>query len=195
MSGHGSPGLVWYASYGSNLSFVRFSAYLQGGVAPGSTRVHVGARDPSPPLAVAPHVLAHRRFYAGVSRTWGGGGVAFVDPEPSATAATPARRYLVTVEQFHDVLAQESGRPVGAEIDLGPLEPGTTRILGPGAYDRLLVTGLVDDVPVVTFTTPADPATLDPNPPSEAYLATIVAGLVEAHGFDEDTARRVALSG
>ena len=191
---------VWYVSYGSNMAAERLAVYLRGGIPPGSTRLHPGARDPSDPLADEPCRLAHRRFFAGHSRTWGGGGVAFVDPRPGS-GDTPARRYLLTLDQFHDVWAQESGRAVGtplelaaadaSPLELGGLEPGYNAAVGSGGYDRLLVVGRIDDVPAVTFTSPLEPASLAPNPPSAPYRSLIAAGLQQAHAMAEAEALRV----
>jgi hypothetical protein len=191
---------VWYVSYGSNMAAERLVVYLRGGVPSGSTRLHPGARDPSDPLADEPCRLAHRRFFAGNSRTWGGGGVAFVDPQPGS-GDTPARRYLLTVEQFHDVWAQESGRAVGtplefatadaSPVELATLEPGSSVVVGTGGYDRLLLVGRIDDVPAVTFTSPREPDSLVPNPPSAAYRSVIAAGLGQSHAMAEADAHRL----
>ncbi|MFN3217016.1 MAG: histone deacetylase [Acidimicrobiales bacterium] len=196
---------VWYVSYGSNMAAERLAVYLRGGTPTGSTRLHPGARDPADPVADEPCRLAHRRFFAGRSRTWGGGGVAFVDPLPGS-GDTPARRYLLTVEQFHDVWAQESGRTVGtplefvtadgtgskpASSDLDALAPGTSVVVGGGGYDRLLVVGRVDGIAVVTFTSPSEASSLRPNPPSAPYRAMIAAGLRESHAMTDSEAHAV----
>jgi hypothetical protein len=175
----------------------RLAVYLRGGVPSGSTRLHPGARDPSDPLADEPCRLAHRRFFAGRSRTWGGGGVAFVDPRPGS-GDTPARRYLLTLDQFHDVWAQESGRVVGTHLalaaadasplELAALEPGSSVVVGTGGYDRLLVVGRVDGVAMVTFTSPLEPSSLAPNPPSTPYRAVIAAGLRQSHEMTDTEA-------
>jgi hypothetical protein len=185
---------VWYVSYGSNMAAERLAVYLRGGMPSGSTRLHPGARDPSDPLADEPCRLAHRRFFAGRSRTWGGGGVAYVDPRPGS-GDTPARRYLLTLEQFHDVWAQESGRAVGTPLeaatsDGSPLDfaacaAGSSVVVGGGGYDRLLILGRFDDVPAVTFTSPREPTSLVANPPSTPYRAVIVAGLVQSHDLSD----------
>jgi hypothetical protein len=191
---------VWYVSYGSNMAAERLAVYLRGGIPWGSTRLHPGARDQSDPLADEPCRLAHRRFFAGRSTTWGGGGVAFVDPRPGS-GDTPARRYLLTLDQFHDVWAQESGRAVGTPLELAGadaspleltgLEPGSSVVVGPGSYDRLLVVGRIDDAPAVTFTSPHEPASLVPNPPSTPYRSVIVAGLRQAHAMTGAEAHRI----
>jgi hypothetical protein len=175
----------------------RLAVYLRGGVPPGSTRHHPGARDPSDPVADEPCRLPYRRYFAGHSRTWGGGGVAFVDPR-EGSGDTPARRYLLTTDQFEDVWAQESGRVVGTPLPLADrqpgitaLEPGTSTIVGSGGYDRLLVVGRTDGVPVVTFTSPQVPASLAPNPPSAPYRAVIATGLRQSHAMSEAEAAAI----
>ena len=125
--------------------------------------------------------LPHRLLFAGESRWWGGGGVAFIDPA-RGDATTLARAYLITAEQFQDVLAQESGRAVGTEVDLGVVGSGGSSILGDGNYDRVVHVGH-RDWPMLTFTTPRSVAELALNPPGDAYRDTIVRGVVEAHGL------------
>ena len=185
--------LVWYVSYGSNLSSERFRVYLEGGRAPGRATAQAGARDRSLWSADRSVHLDRRLFFAGWSGGWGGG-VAHVDPapgsaDPTVAGPTLARAYLVTVEQFQDVLAQESGRPVGTEVDLAPALASGQAVVGEGTYDRVLAIGTLEGRPMLTFTTPRAPRELTPNRPSVAYLATIVAGLVESHGLTEPEAR------
>ena len=62
-------------------------------------------------------------------------------------------------------------------------------VIGTGGYDRLVSLGSVDGLAMVTFTTPRDIATLEPNPPSAAYLDVVVAGLCESHDVDPAGAR------
>ncbi len=132
--------------------------------------------------------LPHRLVFAGDARGWGGGGVAFVDPVATA-ARTLGRAYLITVEQFQDVLAQESGRAVGSEVDLDGVLGGGSAVLGDGNYDRVLHVGGVG-APMLTFTTPRPVDTLALNAPGPAYRETIVTGVIEAHGLDRADADR-----
>ena len=84
--------------------------------------------------------------------------------------------------QFEDVVAQESRRET-APIDLAAARERGHHLAGPGAYDRLEVVDTWDGVPVVTFTHPEPLTTHQPEPPSAAYLTTIVTGLRESHGL------------
>ena len=109
-------GLVWYASYGSNLYRERFVVYLRGGTAPGGSRPQRGARDPSDPLDDRPVTINRSLYFRGQSQLWGGG-VAAIDHQPGDQPAR-GRAYLITTAQFEDVVAQESRRET-MPIDLG----------------------------------------------------------------------------
>jgi len=165
---------VWYAAYGSNLSADRFRAYLEGGTAPGSARIHRGARNPSAPLDERRHVCTHRRFYAGESRNWSGGGVAFLS-SAAAEEKTPLRLYLLTWGQFEDVFAQENGAETRS-LDHDDLIGAGHLDVGTGWYPRILQLGEgPDGLAICTITCVEPPQPVDVNP-SEAYKATIDAG-------------------
>ena len=125
--------------------------------------------------------MAGRLAFAWESPTWGGG-VAF--HEPDADGEVLARAYLLTVRQFADVLEQEMGRSPGADHDLGQVLVERRHTVGPGHYETLHLVGEIDEVPVVSFSTP-DVEPLGLNPPAEAYVAVMSRGLVQAHGLDE----------
>lgn len=119
-------------------------------------------------------------YFAADSRRWGRGkGVAFLDEESEETVLT--RIYKVSHEQFLSIQSQE-----------GP------------KYRRKLTLGIVDGLPVYTFTSPEKREDL--NVPSAEYVQTILAGLKETypevsetvllsylvkHGALNDNARKV----
>jgi hypothetical protein len=189
---------VWYVSYGSNLCVDRFACYLTGGRPPGAARAHPGCADPTPPRRTLPIWLPGGIYFALTSTLWGGG-MAFYDPAVPQGAA--ARAYLISTEQFADVMAQEMHRPAGARFDLaaalaaGRLQLGPSRYetaraagrlqLGPGRYETVLCVGERDGHPLLTFTAPWSAAEVPHNPPSPAYVAMLAAGLREAHGWPE----------
>ena len=209
--GHdGTP--VWYAAFGSNLATARFRTYLEGGPVPlAGGRVQAGARDPSPPADDVATVLPHRLFFARSSRTWSGGGVAFLDPGPLPgpppagdridERATRCRLWLITVGQFADVFAQENGLPAppsAAELLAATRAPaGDTGATGdrgepaprPGPFHRERWYGQVVPLgsgpgghPVLTFTAPTPlPAA---RPAHLSYLQVVGAGLLEAGDLD-----------
>jgi hypothetical protein len=180
--------LAWYAAYGSNLGRARFTCYVEGGAAPGARRANHGCRDAAPPRDVRPVTIPHRLYFAGASRTWGGGGVAFLDPTPDPAAGTLGRAWLLTAGQLADVLAQENGRPPpGPDIALDRLAAEGSLTLGPGPYEHLLHCGDIEGIPVVTFTCAR---LLPPAAPGPAYTEIVTAGLAESHSLSAEEARR-----
>ncbi len=179
---------MWYVAYGSNLLAERFVTYLEGGRARGRTRAHPGARDATRWRADHPVELPHRMHFAGTSRWWGGGGVALVDPQ-AGHHPSRGRAYLITRQQFEDVLAQESGRPVGRRVDLGLAIDGGQAVVGDGSYDLVFRLGDHQGWPMLTFTRTAPVSSLQYNAPSAEYTSCIVAGLGESHGVSEAAAR------
>lgn len=170
---------VWYAAYGSNLSRTRFEYYLSGGRPPGAARTYPGARDHTPPTAERPLSLPGQIYFAWESQTWTGG-VAFYDPVgPPCSVA--AQAYLISVQQFGDVAAQEMHRAPRGQLDVHQLLADAPVVaLGDGRYETLHRLGDLDGCPVVTFSAPWSVATAPLNAPSEAYLRLIVGGLRES---------------
>jgi len=191
---------VYYASYGSNLLTARFLAYLLGGHVAGNSAGHAGARDRTPP----PHSIALRvrpplRF-ARASARWNGGGVCFLDVSPAAApleaagtearAGTWVRGWLVSKEQFVDVVHQENGvLPTDNVIRVTHIDeliaggPGRGLDLDLGWYGHLYyLADAPDGVPVLTFTCPPEVLASSEglhNPPSLEYARVIYQGLLE----------------
>jgi hypothetical protein len=178
--------LIWYASYGSNLSAERFACYIAGGRPRGATWTHVGARDKSPPLDAVALKISYQLYFSGKSRVWGGS-PAFVDTKPVDEVVGLARAYLIGWDQFEDVVAQENGRrSASIDIDDHELVPGFSRQIGSGRYENLLCTGRLNDMPVLTFTAPWSLSDVTPATPSTGYLAMLIAGLREAHDLSDE---------
>ena len=176
---------VWYVSYGSNMSWRRFACYIEGGTPPGGSRRNPGARDRRLPARTIPVDLPGTVYFAGESPQWGGG-VAFYDhAHPGFTAA---RAYRLTVEQLADVAAQEMYRvpqpddPLAALVR-APLQGGRHE-LGPGRYETLVEVGRVDDLPLLTFTSPHGIGHVPHTAPADTYLAMVADGLRESRGWD-----------
>ena len=163
---------VWYAGYGSNLSWARFRCYLEGGRPPYAQVGYPGNRGchgaSSPPLESRMIEIPHQVYFAlpegsSGTDTWGAGGVAFIRPEPDGTVATICRIWLISVEQYTCVRTQE-GR----------------------LYSEDVLLSSTAGHPVRTVTHPVALGNL--RPPSWRYLKTIAVGLRETHGL---TGRRV----
>ncbi|MFJ5924709.1 histone deacetylase [Kitasatospora sp. NPDC092948] len=177
-----APTSVWYAAYGSNMHAGRLAHYIAGGRPAGAAQTCPGCRDRTLPERTLPVMLPGTLYFALESPTWTGGS-AFYDP--TGTGDVPARAYLLTVEQFADILAQEMRRKpgTGADLDLTHVLATGRERFGPGRYETVLCPGGLDDIPVLTFTAPWTLAEAALNPPSATYLANLAAGLGEAHGW------------
>ena len=170
---------IWYVAYGSNLSQERFSYYLRGGRPNGNDRHYPGCRDTSDPMDSFGLMIPGGIYFAGRSSGWRAG-MAFYDPEAPGEVA--ARAYLITAEQFVDVLAQETLRSPGMALDLAPAFRGDRYSDGVGGYSMLVRVGDRRGVPLVTFT--RDRRSVSSlAPPTVFYLAAIATGLREAHGW------------
>ena len=95
---------LWYVAYGSNLSLDRFRVYLRGGRPVGGAREYPGCRDPLGPDRDVPLMLPGGLRFVGVSSVWGGGMAVY---DAGAVGQIAARAYLISAEQFLDILAQE----------------------------------------------------------------------------------------
>ncbi|SIN25528.1 histone deacetylase [Micromonospora cremea] len=179
--------LVWYVAYGSNMRAARLAWYIGGGCPPGGRRTYPGCRDRRPPSRSVPVSLPGGIYFAGESGAWTGG-MAFYDPQLPGVAA--ARAYLVTLEQFTDIAAQEMYRPAGhadliaatgAAIDAAVADGRAT--LGPGRYETLVCPGHRAEAPMLTFTAPEPASAVRCRPPAPVYLGMIARGLHESHGW------------
>jgi hypothetical protein len=158
----------------------RLRCYLEGGTPPGAQRGYAGCRDRSPARRVVASEFAGGVYFATESPVWHGGR-AFFDPALPGRAAM--RSYLVTAGQFSDIAEQEMYREPGPDLDLSTVLRTGRDQLGPGRYETLLYLGDLDGCPVLTFTAPWAASEIEKNPPSAAYLAMLVGGLWEAHGW------------
>ena len=159
----------------------RLACYLQGGRPPGASVTYPGARDTSPPLAEMGIELPGSIYFAGESKVWGGGGMAFYDHE--VPGPTPAKAYLMTAEQFADVADQEMHRTPSANNPLETLAcelpVGSSKSVGPGGYETLLVFDRRDSIPMVTFTAPHGSEDVAHTVPTEPYLRMLRRGVAE----------------
>jgi hypothetical protein len=159
--------------------------YLAGGRPPGARRHHPGARDRTLPREDRAVHLPGRVWFAGESTTWGGG-TAFYDHD--AVGPTAARAYRMTAAQLTDVAAQEMHRSPTHD---DPLEAALVagidgrHAAGPGRYETLVAVGQLDGLPMLTFTAPHGHDEVPHAAPSDPYVATISAGLREAHGWSD----------
>ena len=117
--------------------------------------------------------------FVGISTIWGGGMAVY---DARAAAQVAVRAYLITAEQFVDVLAQEMRLTPPVKLDLGPVRESGWHSLGPGRYQTLAQLGTHEDLPMLTFTSAAV-ADHPVNAPTDDYLRTMALGLREAHDW------------
>ncbi|OIJ12864.1 hypothetical protein BKP35_09860 [Anaerobacillus arseniciselenatis] len=166
---------VWYASYGSNLSKDRFLCYIRGGKPEGSEKEEVGCRDQSLPLKEETFVMNFPLYFAKNSDRWQQQGVAFIGLTKDQNEVTYSRKYLITKEQFLDVVKQENNG-VELDIDLEKVKKEVYLTLRDSWYGTILFLGEAEGASIFTFTADWD---LDVpfNKPSEQYLSMIIEGL------------------
>jgi len=181
----GSPDLVWYVSYGSNLNRRRFMTYIEGGSITGNDVVYEGCTDTTPPVDDVAFELPQSLYFAGWSdRVWGGTAAGFITLDAQAPSAL-ARAYLITPTQFAEIVMQENASVASAQdIDLnvdGARQNGHVPMLSKGYYSELIYCGQRDDYPMLSFT--ASENRTDFKCPSLGYLRIIGSGLMECHGL------------
>lgn len=172
------PEYVWYATYGSGLSKENFMCYVEGGRPEGISHRFPGCTDKSGPRDDVFMSIPFELYFAGESKIWGGG-YAHIKSKPSTTAHTIARAYLVTLDQFRDIVAQHNEWQTAPELpaeDAARLGHATIGS-GDGAYDELVYCGMREGHPIftITATKPLKPYV----PPTATYTNLLYKGLSE----------------
>src|SRR4030095_163368 len=108
---------IWYASYGSNLLEERFLCYIKGGQPVGSKKHYEGCRDKSLPIDKEEFYIPSELYFAKESDSWDNGGVAFIKTNFEPQQSTLGRMYLITPQQFIDVVKQETNSSGSLHID------------------------------------------------------------------------------
>jgi len=175
---------VWYASYGSNLNEERFLCYIHGGQPKGSTVVELGCRDQTLPIENRPIQMPYSLCFAGETPRWGGGR-AYIRHQMTKNSLTYGRMYLITAEQFIDVVSQEN-QGLDIVVDLLEVQNLGKQRIGESYYGTILYLGVEKDIPIFTFTSNEEIDEGDLSAPSEAYLGTIIAGLLETYSFQNE---------
>ncbi|KAL7139320.1 hypothetical protein ABFS83_09G042800 [Erythranthe nasuta] len=197
---------VWYASYGSNMEMKRFLCYIEGGLVAGMQEVCEGSRDKTRPTAVKWRTVPYRMFFGrNATKTWGPGGVAFLDLYRSRMHRAHIRLYKISLQQFNDVLRQENTRthvmtsPLFGLTDLNYIVRNNhgykfVKALKKGWYRTVLYLGKEQNLPVLTFTcSPLKMEAFRSNKlpicgPSKAYKDIIMKALVEERNLTQNQA-------
>lgn len=179
---------VWYASYGSNISNERFLCYIHGGQAKGAKTCEEGSRDKTLPIKYENIEIHKKQYFAKSAYRWQDQGVAFVDSKTS-DEITCGRMYLITEEQFADVVKQENKMLVDDELVLNLEEARHNEhvvVIEDSWYGRILFLGENDGYPIYTFTNLLDIEEETLTHPSREYIQMIGSGLYENYRFTQN---------
>ncbi len=180
---------VWYASYGSNMLESRFSCYIAGGTPVGAQRTYVGCTNRSLPALSKPIIINAELYFARKSKTWHGGGVGFIRPSLDPAITCLGRMYLITADQFAEVVKQEIRLEENLIINMDELIRKGFLILDDRSwYNKLLFLGYEDGYPVLTFTN-KDYLKDEINAPNKHYLRVIISGLRETYNTEDSEIR------
>lgn len=173
---------VWYLSYGSNLSKRRFLTYILGGKPEGSSKYEPGSKDKTLPLKEKNTIINYELYFSEHSKKWDNLGVGFIGTEKNPEFKTYAKMYLITKEQFEDIVKQENS--INKEININYPEENQISLISEGWYSAILCTGIYDNHYIYTFTSPEKPQYYVK--PSEKYLKTIATGIIENTGTNAE---------
>lgn len=178
--------LVWYASYGSNLLYEDgFLCYIQGGIRRGCSRKENGCTDKTPPIKNKTIDIPFPLYFGEQSfKRWNGGGVAFIGLSRDENNPTVGRMYLITKEQFIDVITQENDNQK-ISIDFEEVRRKGSKVFRKSWYGNIVYLGDDEGYPIFTFTHYKDIKNQTFNLPSDKYIQIIAAGLKEASGWSE----------
>jgi hypothetical protein len=175
---------VWYACYGSNIQEKRFLCYIQGGTPAGALRNYKGCANTAAPKENHPITINRDLYFAKESPAWSGGGIGFLKPGHNEEAVTLGRQYLISSDQFTDLVKQELKMEGELAIEFGELvEQGSLICSHGGRYGKLICLGHRDKKPIFSFTS-EHYLEDEINLPDKAYLSTIISGLKEIYDLD-----------
>ncbi len=175
---------VWYASYGSNLLMKRFMKYIQGGEVPGASYSQIGCTDKTPPLKDSKILINHQLYFSQRIIGWDNMGVAFIKPDKDYKTGTLGRMYLISKQQFEQIVWQENNiqkyqnQP---DIDLELAIEKGSMVIGNSLYNKLLCLGRKDTYPIFTFTTNLIASDIKYNRPGANYIKVITKGIKETY--------------
>jgi len=165
---------IWYCSYGSNLSLDRFMCYIVGGKPKNSTKVEKGCNDKTPPKDDRPHRIKHALYFARHSKKWNNGGSCILSVKYDENKTTLGRKFLITVDQFLDIVSQNNGVEQ-TEIPFEEVMEKGSKSINDSLSGNILYLGDEDGYPIFTFTSHFDETEFVR--PDILYLATIGEGV------------------
>src|SRR5699024_2214338 len=180
---------IWYVCYGSNILASRFYCYIRGGQPEGTFRRYTGCRNKSLPLKSKPVGIPYQLYFAKSSKTWNGGGVAFIHPRKKPSFATLGKAFLISRQQFVDLVKQEIDSTENLFLDFEKTRRDGRLLYRPEAwYSELLFLGEFDGYPQFTFTSHQF-LSEELAAPDVSYLSKITRGIKNT--YPEITAEKI----
>lgn len=177
---------VWYVSYGSNMNQERFLSYINGTKSKYSTKTEQGTLDKTPPMNIELFKMKRDLTFKKYSSNWGGSVLFLKD---SMNHSQYFVRYLISSEQFIDIVKQENGIDVFNEIPLSIKELKNKKnrtIFKDHWYGELIYLGDYDEIPMYSFTGNDEILCSKSHKTSTSYLRTIFNGLSSFDVSKED---------
>ncbi|HEY9184965.1 MAG TPA: hypothetical protein VIM94_06555 [Salegentibacter sp.] len=172
---------VWYACYGSNLLEERFRCYIGGGQPKGAHRIYPGCTNKTFPTRTKGLLINREMYFAKISKTWSGGGAAFIKSDFDKNVETLGRMYLITSQQFVDLVQQEIKFEGDFDINLEKvIKEGSLDMKNKSWYGQINHLGEEEGYPIFTFTN-EEYLENEINAPNEHYLKIIIEGLKETY--------------
>lgn len=163
--------------------------YIAGGVPEGTTQHYTGCTDKTPPRADRRIIIPHELYFAKSSPIWEDKAVAFIKSARDEVAQTLGRMYLISQQQFEQVVRQENGLSPEDKtliLDFGKINEETGFIFDSGKwYGRVLDLGEEAGYPILTFTAPRGDDEIVRAEPGEKYLETIRKGIKEIYDISD----------
>ncbi|CAK8563240.1 unnamed protein product [Lathyrus sativus] len=195
---------IWYASFGSNMWRPRFDCYIAGGQVEGMQKPCSGSVNKTLPNEILWKTFPCRIFFGrDSSRSWGPGGVAFLNPQTNSQHKTYMCLYKISLEQFNDVLFLENGLSLDAGSPLFDMttlnsisnkEFSCQEVVKDIWYGNVVYLGKDQDIPIITMTCSGldierfKSGKLPLCPPNKSYANTLIKGLVEGEQLSEEEA-------
>ncbi|MDR6999746.1 hypothetical protein [Neobacillus niacini] len=146
--------------------------------------METGCRDSSLPIGESAFTIPYPLYFAKKAAGWGSQGVAFISLNQDSSNITYSKKYLVTTEQFLDIVSQENGG-IGFDIDLNEVIEKGSSIFRSSWYGNIVYLGEDKGYPIFTFTAPWNLDEVECKKPSHAYLTTIIKGLRSDYSNEE----------
>ncbi len=181
--------LIWYAGYGSNLLKSRFLCYIGGGQPEGAKKRYPGCSDKTEPRADKQIIIPYGLYFSKSSSIWEDKGVGFIKTQRNEHAGTLGRMYLITREQFVQVVRQENAlepSDKSVEIDFETTITNGSSTIPANWYSRIVYMGEAEAYPIFTFTGNWTDEEIDVNPPGDKYLTTIAKGIKECYSISDE---------